>query len=255
MNSIKKYWENNAIIHGASHWASWGDSYAIDLEVDCVSKYIHDGDNVLDVGCANGYSTIQQYKKRPSIYITGIDYSEEMIKAARVANIGGGDIEFAVGDIRGIGYADETFDTVYTTRVLINLPTWEEQKQGIRECLRVTKKGGVVVLSEGFWEPLVKLNAMRMLCGLHPLNEHDFNRYLKQSKLHEFLANIGLSWEVDEFSAVYYLGSRLLRELLLDVTKYEGYENPINKLFHKLSDTYKTSGFGIQIAYVIRKNR
>jgi len=36
----------------------------------------------------------------------------------------------------------DNYDVVYTTRVLVNLPTWEQQKKGIAECLRVTKKKG-----------------------------------------------------------------------------------------------------------------
>ena len=252
MENIKRYWEENAKKYGSSHWASWGDRFAINLEIESIAEQILPNDYVLDIGCANGYSTAEIRKRQPNAEYIGMDYSEAMIAAAKSANHHP-DIKFMVGDIRHIAFPDNTFDVVYTTRVLINLPTWEEQVQGIRECLRVVKPGGKVVLSEGFWEPLVKLNTMRFICGLDPLVEHDFNRYLKQSRLEALLAAEGVLYAVNEFSSVYYIGSRLLRELFTDPEKYEGYENPVNQLFYTLSQSYRTGGFGIQIAYIINK--
>src|SRR6478672_11018745 len=182
---IKQFWEGQAIAHGTSHTASWGDNWAIDLEIDCIGSFISEGDDVLDVGCANGYSALRQLEKRPK-QIVGIDFAESMIAAAEDAwrqNPDRERVRFERGDVRDINLEDESFDVVYTTRVLINLPNWEEQKQGIAECLRVAKKGGKVILSEAFWEPLVLLNSLRTLAGLPSLVEHDFNRYLKKVKL------------------------------------------------------------------------
>ena len=76
---------------------------------------------------------------------------------------------------RSLAFADSSFDVVYTTRVLINLPAWDQQVTGIMECLRVARPGGKVILSEAFWEPLVLINAMRALVRLPSLVEHDFN--------------------------------------------------------------------------------
>ena len=39
--------------------STWGDTYAVDLEIANISSYIKNGDNVLDIGCANGFSTLQ----------------------------------------------------------------------------------------------------------------------------------------------------------------------------------------------------
>ena len=77
-----------------------------------------------------------------------------------------------------------------------------------------------VVLSEAFWEPLQLLNAMRALVQLPPLVEHDFNRYLKKPKLEEFLRSLGVRFQCEEFSSVYYLGSRFLRELATDASAW-----------------------------------
>jgi ubiquinone/menaquinone biosynthesis C-methylase UbiE len=253
---IRDYWESQARRHGAAHDASWGDSHAIALEVDTVSKYLADGNTVLDAGCANGYSAFCQLERRRLKKLVGIDFAAAMIDAARAEKKSrglDGRIEFQVGDVRKLAFPDASFDAVYTTRVLINLPTWEEQVTGITECLRVARPGGTVILSEAFWEPLVLLNAMRALVKLPPLVEHDFNRYLKKQKLEALLASLGLKFNVEEFSSVYYLGSRFLRELVTDPAAWPGYSNPVNKIFYDIEREYSGGGFGIQQAYVIRK--
>jgi hypothetical protein len=94
---------------------------------------------------------------------------------------------------------------------------------------------------------------MRTLVSLPPLVEHDFNRYLKKEKLSELLDSLSLKYHVIEFSSVYYLGSRFLRELVTKSDDYPGYSNPINELFFEIEKKYSGGGFGIQQAYVIRK--
>jgi SAM-dependent methyltransferase len=142
---------------------------------------------------------------------------------------------------------------VYTTRTLINLPTWKEQLLGIQECLRVCKPNGRVIFSEAFWEPLVLLNSLRALASLPPLVEHDFNRYIKKSALEEYFRTSGIEFESVDFSSVYYLGSRFLRELVTIPENYPGYTNPINKIFFDIEREYSGGGFGIQQAYVVSK--
>ena len=253
---IRDYWEGQGSKHGASHEASWGDNYAIALEIDTIAAHLADGNAVLDVGCANGYSAFQQLERRQLGRLVGVDYSAAMIAAARKAATSralGDRVEFHEGDVRKLALPDATFDVVYTTRVLINLPNWEEQKTGITECLRVARPGGKVIFLEAFWEPLVLLNALRALVKLPALVEHDFNRYLKQDKLEGFLKSLGLDFRVEDFSSVYYLGSRFLRELVTDPAAWPGYSNPINRIFHDIEREYSGGGFGIQKAYVVQK--
>lgn len=253
---IKDYWESQGEVHGESHWASWGDNWMIDLEIDTIGLHIKDDDHVLDIGCANGYSTIRQVESHKLASITGVDFAANMVAAAKKVKQqkGLGDsVNFMEGDVRALQFADNTFDVVYTTRVLINLPTWEQQVQGIAECIRVAKPDGTIVLSEGFWEPLVLLNAMRALTRLPPLVEHDFNRYLKLSSLEAHLKKVGLRYEIDDFSSIYYLGSRFLRELVTDPADYPGFTNPINRLFYEIERQFSGGGMGIQQAIVIRK--
>lgn len=252
---IKEFWESQAITFKDSHSASWGDNFAIDLEIENIANHIKKDNVVLDVGCSNGHATLTMLQKNPR-KLYGVDYAENMIRYAnenklKLAN--SDNVLFEVGDIKKLQFEDNFFDVVYTTRVLINLPNWEEQITGIDECIRVTKKGGTIILSEAFWEPLVLLNSIRALKQLPPLVEHDFNRYLKKTKLENLLQQKQLKYNVEDFSSIYYLGSRFLRELVTNPADYPEYTNPINKLFYEMEKEFSGGGFGIQQAYIIKK--
>ena len=254
---ILNFWNSNAEKFKQSHSASWGDDCAIKLEVETISNYIKDGDEVLDVGCANGFSSLLQCELHNLKKMVGIDYSENMIKYAQENKKESKNkdiVDFSFGDIRQIEYPDNTYDVVYTTRVLINLPNWNEQIQGIQECIRVAKPNGTIILSEAFFEPLVRLNSLRAIAGLSALEEHDFNRYLKKNRLEDLLNKKGLKYNNIDFSSIYYIGSRFLRELVTDYQSYEGYSNPINYEFFELEKKYSGGNFGIQQAYVVKKH-
>lgn len=258
MNSdfIKEYWEKQAQKYKGSHEASWGDNFMIDLEIESIGKHLSDRETVLDVGCGNGYSTLCQADSHKFESIVGVDFADNMIAEAnksKQALNAADNVNFEVGDVRSLGFEDNSFDVAYTTRVIINLANWEQQTEAINECLRVVKPGGKVIFSEAFWEPLVLLNSLRTLKQLPALVEHDFNRYIKKKKMEEFLNSKGLRFEVDDFSSVYYLGSRFLRELITDISQYEGFTNPINKIFYELERTFSGGGFGIQQIYLIHK--
>lgn len=255
-DNIREYWESQGRTHGDSHWASWGDNWMIALEIETIGKYIKDGDHVLDIGCANGYAAFKQAEMHQLASITGVDFAASMVAAAqntRQQKGLGSDISFNQGDLRALQFPNDTFDVAYTTRVLINLPTWEQQMRGIAECIRVVKPGGLIVLSEGFWEPLMLLNAMRSMKNLPMLVEHDFNRYLKLSAVEAHLKVLGMSYQIEDFSSIYYLGSRFLRELVTDPAAYPGFTNPINKLFYEIERQFSGGGMGIQQAIIITK--
>ena len=255
MDRILEYWESQANDYGTDCTASWGDINAINLEIANIGKHIKHGDTVLDVGCANGYSTFPHITKASSII--GVDFSPAMIEQANLAKkryaMHHDLVTFKEGNIKSLEFEDDVFDVVYTTRVLINLPTWEEQQQGIAECIRVCKPEGTIVFSEAFWEPLTLLNSMRLLVGLPPLAEQDFNRYIKKTRLEKLLKDIYLHFECIDFSSIYYLGSRFLREIIDDKVALDGYSNTFNNMFYDIETKYSGGGFGIQQAYVIKQ--
>jgi ubiquinone/menaquinone biosynthesis C-methylase UbiE len=264
---ILSYWQRQAQKYKDSHFASWGDKFAIELEVKAIIKHIKNknGNTVLDVGCANGYSSFKIFKLRKLIKLVGIDFSEKMIEEAnKVKNklLIKNNLVFKQDDVRQLNFPNNKFDIVYTTRTLINLPNWDQQLKAICECLRVLKPGGKLIISEAFWEPLQLLNAMRLLKNLSALVEHDFNRYIKKDKLEKFLNSKQLRFKVEDFSSIYYLGTRFLRELVhnesnninkVKISKKNNFNSSINRIFYDIENVYSGGGFGVQQAYIIYK--
>lgn len=72
LEEIRNYWTRQASDHGQSSAASWSDTCVIDMEIREISSRLADGERVLDIGCANGYSTTQ-YACAKKISIRGLD--------------------------------------------------------------------------------------------------------------------------------------------------------------------------------------
>lgn len=254
---ILETWNAQALKFGQSHEVSWGDLNMISLEIDQISSRIGAGKTVLDIGCANGYSTKQIVERVAPESLLAADFSPEMVVQAKklLGSISIPAVKIFQSDIRNIEVPSSSVDVCFAIRTLINLPTWNDQLRGIQECIRVTKPGGKVLLSEGFWEPLVRLNTLRQVFGLAPLVEHDFNRYLKQERLENWLKSLKLSYEIVEYSSLYYLGTRIVRELATNHKSFPGFSNPINGEFARLAQKYpQCGGIGVQQLVVISKN-
>jgi SAM-dependent methyltransferase len=80
-DEIREFWTKQAQLHGKSYAASWSDQYAIELEIRTILDWLEDGDKVLDVGCANGFSTLE-FAAHKKVEIKGLDYIPEMILQA-----------------------------------------------------------------------------------------------------------------------------------------------------------------------------
>ena len=101
------------------------------------------GDRVLDVGTGTG---IVAHAISPFVAeVVGIDLSSDMLAyawASRVANE-----VFEEGDVHKLYFPDNRFDKVTARMIFHHLI--EGGDQAMRECYRVLKPGGVMVLSEG----------------------------------------------------------------------------------------------------------
>jgi tRNA G46 methylase TrmB len=70
-NEIKKYWNERASEFKTSPEATTNDYYMRQLEIETLKSkikiYQQDINNIADVGCGNGYSTIELAKQFPKI--------------------------------------------------------------------------------------------------------------------------------------------------------------------------------------------
>jgi ubiquinone/menaquinone biosynthesis C-methylase UbiE len=219
---VREYWTKQAREHGQSPSASWTDHRVIEMEIAEIAKRLADGDKVLDIGCANGYSSMRFACAR-RIQLRGLDYVPEMIEQAR-ARLGAmqdklaGSVEFDVGDITQLQEPSNFYDKVVVVRVLINLGTWERQLRGLRECIRLLKPGGQLLLSEATVQGWQRLNALRGEWGLQNIPMPPFNQYVDEERVIAEARPEAELLELSNFASTYYVGTRLLKPLLAQAT-------------------------------------
>lgn len=256
VEQIRQYWTDQAEQYGQSHAASWSDRYAIDLEIKEVLKWLQDGDSILDIGCANGYSTLA-FAAQKNVKIRGADYIPEMIAEANnhLGAVRGnlkGDVSFYVGDILDIKEPDASFDKVVVIRVVINLANWEAQVKAVKECARVLAPGGLLLMSEATMQGWNMLNRFRAEWQLSEIPMPPFNLYLDQDKVvaaaEDELELVG----IENFSSTYFVATRILKPLLardsnVDVANPEMEWNRWASLLPAAGD------YGTQKLFVFRK--
>lgn len=124
-----------------------------------------EGLKVLDVGCAAGNQLYTIAHRIESGH--GIDIAQSLVNAAtEYAKENGFDnLSFSRGEVENIKFDDETFDFVICGEVLEHI---FDKDQGLKELLRVLKKGGILVVSvplmnsDGtWWGRLMRLVGMR----------------------------------------------------------------------------------------------
>ncbi len=222
---IFRYWSEQAARHELSPAASWSDRRVIELEIGELARRLADGQRVLDVGCANGYSTVELATRR-EVQIRGLDYVPRMIELAR-SRLDGlppplrARISFDVGDITALQEPSAEYDAVTVIRVVINLPSAEAQARALQECARVLRPGGTLLLSEATVQGWSRLNALRAEWGLAPIPVPAFNRYLDLDSIAQAAKPALELVEVNDFASTYYVATRLLKPLMARVAPIE----------------------------------
>jgi ubiquinone/menaquinone biosynthesis C-methylase UbiE len=218
LDQIRAFWTGQAREHGQAAAVSWSDVRVMEMEVREIVARLSPGDRVLDIGCANGFSTVQ-FASVPGVRIRGLDYIPEMIDEAqrRLRSLSSDlqeRIEFVRGDITALAEPAASADKIVTIRVLINLGDWERQLAALRECARVLKPGGDLLLSEATVQGWTKLNDFRREWGLDDIPMPPFNFYLDEERLARELPQGLQLVETVNFASSYYVGTRVLKPLL-----------------------------------------
>jgi len=260
LDKIRDYWTNQAKTHGQAAAASWSDTRMIDLEIGQLIQFINDGDRILDVGCANGYTTFQLAHNR-KVSIKGLDYIPEMIAnaKARLANLAGelwGEVSFEEGDITNLSAPDGAYDKLICVRVLINLQNQERQIHAVRQCARVVKEGGLLLLSEATIQGWQRLNCFRREWGLPDIPMPPFNHYLD---LEIFKQDFGCGLRLErviDFASTYYVATRVFKPLLAMAAPKEVNIADPGMEWNRWAAMLPAGGdYGVQKLLVFRKTR
>ncbi len=246
MNDVREFWDKQAEDNGASDLATAPDHfYRVNIEIRRILEVIKlmEPDTILDIGCGNGFSTLEIAKANPTSIVIGVDYSEKMIEEAKKASNGVPNVTFFVGDVLSISRHPNLqqlrFDAIVSTRCLINLANWDEQKLGILQMRKLLEGDGNLILVENVTDGLKKLNKVREMVELPPIEQRWHNFYLPEKEFAEFIEqNVGKLFSLvmsENLGNMYYLASRVIYAKLAQMEgKEPSYDHPINEIASKL---------------------
>jgi len=229
-----------------------------DLEIDLGLESIRDGDAVLDVGCGLGVA-LRRYATERRIRAFGIDYSGNMVGAARERLDEAApdlDIDFREASVIELPYDDDGFEVVTSHRCLMALLDWELQQRALLEIRRVLKPGGALVLMEGTFDGMDRLNFYRRTFGLDEIDpsgkERLFTLKFHERELLEFIEPHYDLIRIKRFGMYYFL-TRIIQPLLV-APDPPRYDHPLNGVAKRIARSIPDlEQMGPLVGFVLRK--
>jgi SAM-dependent methyltransferase len=125
--------------------------------------HLSSGATVLDVGCGPGTITADLATLVTPARVTALEVTEAALDLARaeITRRGLVNVDFQVGDVHALDFADDTFDVVHAHQVLQHVA---DPVAALREMRRVAKPGGLVAVRDSdyaaftWWPPLPELD-------------------------------------------------------------------------------------------------
>jgi SAM-dependent methyltransferase len=109
--------------------------------------HLSSGTTVLDVGCGPGTITADFATLVTPARVVALEVSEGALAVARneIVRRGLTNVDFVIGDVNALEFADDTFDVVHAHQVLQHLG---DPVAALREMRRVTKPDGVIAIRD-----------------------------------------------------------------------------------------------------------
>jgi SAM-dependent methyltransferase len=229
---INRYWEERAA-EDSSVQSTTQDIYLREIELNTLSEYIERYLPVLvaDVGCGDGRTTARLAAKFQEAKFTGFDYSRSMVENARsvLASLGMSNVKFDQLDIcEGL---KEAFDFIYTTRCLINLPSWDLQAVALKNIHEALTGEGIYLMVENFMEGHDNFNRVRRNFGLPEIPVREHNLFFRRQRLLDYIGGFFDVVEEVNISSTYYLVSRVIySKICSDAGKHIDYFDDHHRL-------------------------
>ncbi|MDD2768290.1 MAG: class I SAM-dependent methyltransferase [Methylococcus sp.] len=209
-DEIKRYWNQRATTD-TSVQSTTQDAYLREIEYRALADRIGCAvpARIADVGCGDGRTTARLATRFPMTEFIGFDYSSSMIENARCVHADQGtNLRFEQSDVcEGV---PGRFNLIYTTRCLINLPSWHLQKGAIASIHSALNSGGSYLMVENFVEGHESFNRVRRDFGLPEITVRDHNLFFVRDALLEYVSELFDVEEEVNISSAYYLVSRVI---------------------------------------------
>jgi SAM-dependent methyltransferase len=207
---IKKYWEERALTDGSPQ-STTQDYYLREIEFrvlrDAVNRY--KPTRVMDIGCGDARTTARLATEFERIRFIAGDYSESMVRNARhnIILAGLSNVTLTLCDVSKSLPVDLQ-EMIYSTRCLINLPSWELQRAAISNIADRLAIGGTYVMIENFLEGHDNFNRFRREFGLPEIPIRNHNLFFVRERLIDFVSTRFDIFEEVNISSTYYIVSR-----------------------------------------------
>jgi SAM-dependent methyltransferase len=109
--------------------------------------HVKSGATLLDIGCGPGTITADLASLVTPGRVTALEVTDAALDLARaeIARRGIESVDFAVGDVHALDFADDSFDIVHAHQVLQHVG---DPVAALHEMRRVTKPGGIVAVRD-----------------------------------------------------------------------------------------------------------
>jgi SAM-dependent methyltransferase len=219
----------------------------------CISKFIETKDKlILEAGCGTGRLCCLLAKHLSCSQIIGMDTSETSLYIANSLKDGLGisNVLFRKGNLFQIPYPDNYFDAVFNEGVIehYKLDNHPNYIDALAEMIRVTKRGGKVIVAVPNWYNFPHTLYKWILKKLGKNYIYDYEKSFRHSELIDLFLNGGLrKIEITGFYPAHGF-QRLSGKRLLRVFSFLGLITDIgcilgDSLFHN----YFSYRFGIEI--------
>lgn len=140
--------------------AFYTDTRIEELLCDAVARYNKDKNILLlDVGCGPGKWTRRFMKNFPKMTVVGLDLSRQMLRLAKMKQLQE-EAYLVRNNAASMAFPDNSFDIVTSVTVLQHMLLEDIWRKAIREMVRVTRKGGHIILCDAFFSFTFKVRKM-----------------------------------------------------------------------------------------------
>ncbi|PLX14192.1 MAG: arsenite S-adenosylmethyltransferase [Marinilabiliales bacterium] len=182
---------------------------------------INKGDSVLDLGSGAGNDCfVTRSIVGESGKVTGIDFTDEMLKQAKINNekLGYKNVEFVKGDIENMPLKDNSYDVIISNCVLNLVPN---KNKAFAEILRTLKPGGHFCVSDvviiGELPKKIKENAeMYAGCVSGALEKSKYLQIIEENGFKNIEVNKEKEIEIPNSIMLKYINLEELRKLKRD---------------------------------------
>jgi SAM-dependent methyltransferase len=211
--NLIEFWELEAVDIGETPDVTIRDRYYRIYELHSLLLAVPSCRRLLDVGCGTGLGTLLLSRRATSTL--GVDFSREMIMwakrlrdddhyRARVLRdfdplwgpVTGGNIaglDFDVANLVELDLAGEPFDVIVGQRILINLPSHEEQMLALERLRAHASPDSLLMLTEATLQGHRRTDDYRGEFGVPALEKYWHNNYVDENRFDDWE---GTGWQV-----------------------------------------------------------